>query len=212
LAASGAASVVAPDFFGFGRSDKPVEDSVYTFGFHREFLLRFVDRLDLRNITLVVQDWGGTLGLTLPVDPGFRTRLDRLFVMNTVLPIGEPLGPHFYEWRSLVRNTPDLPVGQWIRDSGADLTERELAAYDAPFPDRTESPNPRQPCGSGPKNGSGARSWPSVPMTPTWTRCTCCANRSEIVWTPLVVAEAGHVLQEWGEPVTRAALRYFGDL
>src|SRR5450432_4042224 len=82
------------DFFGFGRSDKSVQDSTYTFHFHRDFLLRFIEHLALCNITLVIQDWGGTLGLTLPVDLGFRSRLERLFVMNTVLPIGAPLGPH----------------------------------------------------------------------------------------------------------------------
>jgi pimeloyl-ACP methyl ester carboxylesterase len=71
------ARVVAPDLFGFGRSDKPVDDSAYTFHFHRETILRPVEHLALRNITLVVQDWGGTLGLTLPVDAGFRSRLDR---------------------------------------------------------------------------------------------------------------------------------------
>jgi pimeloyl-ACP methyl ester carboxylesterase len=116
------ARVIAPDFFGFGRSDKPVQDSAYTFHFHREFILRLAERIALRHITLVVQDWGGTLGLTLPVDSGFRSNLDRLFVMNTVLPVGKPLGAHFYEWRSLVRNTPDLPVGQWIRDAAPQLT------------------------------------------------------------------------------------------
>ena len=88
------ARVVAPDLLGFGRSDKPVPDSAYTFHFHLNYLLRLVERLGLRHITLVVQDWGGTLGLTLPVDAGFRSRLDRLVVMNTVLPVGEPLGPH----------------------------------------------------------------------------------------------------------------------
>ncbi len=74
------ARVIAPDFFGFGRSDKPVQDSAYTFHFHRDFILRLAERIALRHITLVVQDWGGTLGLTLPVDPGFRSNLDRLFV------------------------------------------------------------------------------------------------------------------------------------
>ncbi len=73
------ARVIAPDFFGFGRSDKPVHDSAYTFHFHREFLLRFLEHVAPSNITLVVQDWGGTLGLTLPVDLGFRARLDRLW-------------------------------------------------------------------------------------------------------------------------------------
>ena len=57
----------APDLFGFGKSDKPADEAFYTFSRHREMLLAFVEKLDLRNITLVVQDWGGLLGLTLPV-------------------------------------------------------------------------------------------------------------------------------------------------
>ncbi len=224
------ARVVAPDFFGFGRSDKPVQDSAYTFHFHREFLLRVVERLALRNIALVVQDWGGTLGLTLPVDPGFRSKLDRLLVMNTVLPVGEPLGPHFYEWRSLVRNTPDLPVGQWMRDSGAQLTDREVAAYDAPFPGR--------------RFQAGARTFPDLAMVEPEMDGVAEARAALRFWTeewsgrsfmaigakdpdvetmqalrnqirgcpePLVVPNAGHFVQEWGEPVARAALRFFGD-
>ena len=65
LAAGG--RVVAPDFFGFGRSDKPVQDDVYTFDFHRASIVRLVEALDLRTVTLVVQDWGGIIGLTLPL-------------------------------------------------------------------------------------------------------------------------------------------------
>ena len=225
------ARVVAPDFFGFGRSDKPVEDAAYTFSFHREFLLRLVERLDLGNITLVVQDWGGTLGLTLPVDRGFRERLKRLFVMNTVLPVGEPLGPHFYEWRAQVRNTPDLPVGQWMRDSGAQLTDREMAAYDAPFPDR--------------RFQAGARVFPDLAMVEPQMDGVAEAQAARRFWSedwagrsfmaigakdpdvgtmhalrgqirdcpePLIFEEAGHFVQEWGEPVARAALRAFGDI
>ena len=60
--------VVVPDFFGFGRSDKPVKEAVYTFDFHRNTLIAFIEHLDLNNITLVCQDWGGILGLTLPMD------------------------------------------------------------------------------------------------------------------------------------------------
>jgi haloalkane dehalogenase len=85
------ARVVAPDFFGFGRSDKPVNDADYTFHFHRDYLVRLIERLDLRNITLVVQDWGGLLGLTLPVDAGMRPRIDRLIAMNTGIAVGEPV-------------------------------------------------------------------------------------------------------------------------
>jgi len=226
------ARVVAPDFFGFGRSDKPVQDSTYTFHFHRMFLLRFVERLDLRNITLVVQDWGGTLGLTLPMDAGFRSRLDRLLVMNTVLPVGEPLGPHCYEWRSLVRNTPGLlPVGQWIRATAPQLTDQEMAAYDAPFPDS--------------RFQAGARTFPDLAMVEPEMDGVAESQEALRFWTeewsgqsfmaigaddpdvdamhalrnqirgcpePLIVAEAGHFVQEWGEPVARAASRSFGDL
>jgi len=225
------ARVVAPDFFGFGRSDKPVLDSTYTFHFHREFLLRFVEHVALRAITLVVQDWGGTLGLTLPVDIGFRSKLDRLFVMNTVLPVGKPLGPHFYEWRSLVRSTPDLPVGQWIRATAPQLTDQETAAYDAPFPDT--------------RFQAGARTFPDLAMVEPEMEGVAEAEAALRFWTeewssqsfmaigakdpdvetmqtlrkqirgcpePLVVPEAGHFVQEWGEIAARAGLRSFGDL
>jgi len=225
------ARVIAPDFFGFGRSDKPLDDAAYTFHFHREFLLRLFEHLGLRHITLVVQDWGGTLGLTLPVDPNFRSNLDRLLVMNTVLPVGKPLGPHYYEWRSLVRKTPDLPVGQVIRQITPQLTDLEMAAYDAPFPDITFK--------------AGVRTFPELAMVAPkmegiaeaeaalrfwkeeWTgqsfmaiggkdadRGTMDTLRSQIRGCPepLVVTEADHFLPEWGEPVARAALRYFGDI
>ena len=74
------ARVVTPDLLGFGRSDKPTRVEDYSFHFHRNMLLRFVERLDLANVTLVVQDWGGMLGLTLPAEPSIRTRLARLIV------------------------------------------------------------------------------------------------------------------------------------
>ena len=93
LAAGG--RVVAPDFFGFGRSDKPAEEAVYTFDFHRNSLLAFVNALDLKNVTLVVQDWGGLLGLTLPME--MPQRFHRLIVMNTGLGTGDfsPKFPRF---------------------------------------------------------------------------------------------------------------------
>lgn len=97
--ASGA-RVVAPDFFGFGRSDKPVEDSVYTTDFHRNYLLRLIERLDLQDITLVLQDWGGLLGLTLPLD--IAPRLSRLIIMNTAFGVGVAPSPGFLAWRDYV--------------------------------------------------------------------------------------------------------------
>lgn len=98
LLASGA-RVVAPDLYGFGRSDKPVDEAWYTFTRHRESLLAFVRHLDLQHVTLVCQDWGGLLGLTLPMaDPA---RYERLIVMNTALATGRvPLGEGFNAWRA----------------------------------------------------------------------------------------------------------------
>jgi pimeloyl-ACP methyl ester carboxylesterase len=79
--------VVAPDFFGFGRSDKPVQDDIYQFGFHRGSLIAFIEQLDLSNIVLVCQDWGGLLGLTLPM--AIPDRISRLLIMNTTLGTGD---------------------------------------------------------------------------------------------------------------------------
>ena len=224
------ARVIAPDLFGFGRSDKPAQDSTYTFHFHRNFLLRFAEHVAARNITLVVQDWGGILGLTLPVDAGFRSKLHRLFVMNTLLPVGKPLGPHFYEWRAQVRKTPDLPVGQAIRSITPQLTDQEMAAYDAPFPDSSFKTGARmfpelvmvEPGMEGVAESEAAlRFWreewagqsfmaigakhPDAPTMHTLRRqIRGCPE-------PLVLSEAGHFVPEWGEPVARAALRSFGD-
>lgn len=87
--------VIAPDFFGFGRSDKPADDAIYTFDFHRNSLIAFIRALDLTDITLVVQDWGGLLGLTLPME--MPERFARLIVMNTILPTGDvPLTKGFF--------------------------------------------------------------------------------------------------------------------
>lgn len=97
---------VAPDMFGFGRSDKPLDDETYTCHFHRNSLLEFVERLDLNNICLVVQDWGGLLGLTLPMES--PSRFSRLLVMNTALPAGESAGKGFSGWREYNRAQPDL--------------------------------------------------------------------------------------------------------
>jgi len=225
------ARVIAPDLFGFGRSDKPVHDSNYTFHFHRNFLLRFVEHVAARNITLVVQDWGGILGLTLPVDHGFRSKLHRLFVMNTLLLVGKPLGPHFYEWRSQVRKIPDLPVGQAIRSITPQLTDPEVAAYDAPFPDLRFKVGARmfpelamvEPGMEGVAESEAAlrfwrEEWAGQSFMAIGAKhpdaATMHGLRSEIRGCPepLVLSEAGHFVPEWGEPVARAALRSFGDL
>ena len=135
--------VVAPDLIGFGKSDKPDDDTFYRFEMHRNMLLRFIDQLELNRINLVCQDWGGLLGLTLPMD---REDLFKgLLVMNTALGTGDiPLGDGFTEWRSFVKSQPDLNVGALMKRSIPMLSEEEVAAYAAPFPDHTYKAGVRQ--------------------------------------------------------------------
>ncbi|MEO7402274.1 MAG: haloalkane dehalogenase [Burkholderiales bacterium] len=133
FAASGA-RVIAPDLFGFGRSDKPADETFYTFDMHRRMLIAFIETLDLRNITLVVQDWGGLLGLTLPL--AAPSRFTRLLAMNTMLGTGDaPLSGGFIAWRAWANANPDLPVGKLMRRTCPHFTDAEVAAYEAPFPD-----------------------------------------------------------------------------
>ncbi len=126
--------VVAPDFVGFGKSDKVVDDRIYTFNFHRKMLIELIERLDLRNIILVCQDWGGLLGLTLPL--AFPERFAGLLVMNTTLGTGDaPLTQGFLDWRAWAAKNPDMPVGKLMSRTCPHLSPDEIAAYDSPFPD-----------------------------------------------------------------------------
>src|SRR5271163_73725 len=139
--------VLAPDFFGFGRSDKPADEAVYTFDFHREVLLAFVRRHRLQGATLICQDWGGLLGLTLPMDlPG---SFARLIVMNTTLATGDvPLSDGFVAWRAFNNSHPDMDIASLMKRAVPGLSAAEAAAYAAPFP----TPATRPACPSPTKN------------------------------------------------------------
>lgn len=127
--------VVAPDLFGFGRSDKPKHVSAHRFLWHRSVLLELIERLDLQRVVLVVQDWGGILGLTLPM--AMPERFDGLLVMNTMLATGDaPLSPGFLAWRDMCARNPDFGVGRLLRRGNPHLSDEACLAYDAPFPDR----------------------------------------------------------------------------
>lgn len=134
---SKAGRVIAPDLLGFGKSDKPTERSDYSFSMHLESLRQFVEQLDLSRVTLVCQDWGGLLGLTLATQ--LADRFARLVIMNTFLPTGEEKpSAGFLAWRAFAERIDDMDIGRIIQ--GATVTEVPddvLAAYDAPFPDRT---------------------------------------------------------------------------
>ncbi|MEM6252267.1 MAG: haloalkane dehalogenase [Cyanobacteria bacterium P01_D01_bin.156] len=134
--------VIAPDLLGFGRSDKPVNEDVYTFDFHREYLLRFIEALDLQHITLVCQDWGGVLGLTLP--QAMSERFKRLLIMNTGIMTGEVSGEAFFEWKSLIDSDPDVPIFEVIKRHAPGISDAEAQAYEAPFPNKDYKAGARQ--------------------------------------------------------------------
>jgi pimeloyl-ACP methyl ester carboxylesterase len=228
---------VAVDMFGFGRSDKPVDDGAYTYHFHRNALLAFVEELDLRNVCLVVQDWGGLLGLTLPM--AAPQRYTRLIVMNTGLPAGEEAGEGFSAWRQFNRSQPDLDVAGLMKRATPVLSDAEAAAYAAPFPDKSYK--------------GGVRRFPELVMlkekgaadlTPLSKEGVETSLRARKFWSeewtgvsfmaigmadpvlgapamhalrkiirncpdPVEIAEAGHFVQEWGAPIAEAALARF---
>ena len=129
------ARVIAPDLLGFGKSDKPTSEDTYTFKFHRDYLVALIERLDLKNITLVCQDWGGLLGLTLPIE--FPERFKRLLIMNTALMMG-PVenNPAFEAWKAYIAGQENIELAGFMRQHAPVLSEAEAAAYAAPFPTR----------------------------------------------------------------------------
>ena len=127
--------VVAPDLIGFGKSDKLKKDDAHNFSWHREVLLQFIERLDLQRVVLVVQDWGGLLGLTLPMEA--PERYQGLLVMNTTLATGEvPLSPGFLAWRDMCAKNPEFDVARLFARGNPQMSAEECAAYNAPFPDK----------------------------------------------------------------------------
>ena len=125
---------VAPDLVGFGRSDKPAERTDYTYARHVEWMLAVIESLDLRNITLVCQDWGGLIGLRLAAE--HPDRFARIVAANTFLPTGDmPLGDAFHQWREYSQTTPEFKIGSIVNGGCVtDLPAEIVAAYDAPFP------------------------------------------------------------------------------
>jgi haloalkane dehalogenase len=127
---------VAPDLVGFGRSDKPAELADYTYARHVEWMREaLLDRLDLRGVTLVCQDWGGLIGLRLVGE--HPDRFSRVVAANTGLPTGDrPTSDAFLAWQKYSQETPDFHVGGIIKGGcQSELSADVVAAYDAPFPD-----------------------------------------------------------------------------
>jgi len=219
--------VVAPDLIGFGRSDKPADEAAHSFDFHRDMLLDFVERQGLKNILLVCQDWGGIFGLTLPM--AMPDRFTRLLVMNTGLGMGE-LTEGFRQWRSYSNSQSDLAVGKLFKRGKPEMSDAEVAAYDAPYPDASYKAAVRAfpnlvPDGADAPGAAISREAATF-WRERWTGDSFMAIGMQdpvlgppaMRWlhkiirncpAPLEVPAAGHFVQEWGGPIAKAALTHF---
>lgn len=144
--------VIAPDLIGFGRSDKPARRTDYTYERHVDWMSQWLTDLDLKDVTLFCQDWGGLIGLRLVA--AFPDRFAGVVAGNTFLPVGGGMSDGFRAWLEFSQNVPQMPIGVIVNGgSGRDLLPGEIAAYDAPFPDESYK--------------EGARQFPAlVPVTP----------------------------------------------
>jgi haloalkane dehalogenase len=131
---AGIARVVAPDYFGFGRSDKPTRIEDYSYDFHCGAIARLAEELDLRDATVVVQDWGGPIGLRLAVEQ--PDRVARLVILNTGIGAGRAPSEEWLRFREFVRRVgTDLVPGQLVRISCVSEIPDDVAeGYNAPFP------------------------------------------------------------------------------
>jgi haloalkane dehalogenase len=170
--------VIAPDLVGFGRSDKPSSRTDYTYQRHMDWVVAFLEALDLQAITLVCQDWGGLLGLRLAAE--HEGRFARIVAANTFLPTGDQHMPDaFFAWQRYSQEAPELPVGQIVaRGCERPVSAEVVAAYDAPFPAEPYKEGARQ-------FPLLVPSRPDDPATP--------ANR-----------KAWEVLMRWGKPFLTA--------
>lgn len=133
VAASGLRAV-APDLVGFGRSDKPARRADYSYARHVAWMRRWIEQLDLQNITLACQDWGSLIGLRLVAE--MPDRFNGVVLSNGGLPAGQPAPRAFAIWRAFSKYSPLFPIGRIVKaGTRRGLSEAEVAAYDAPFPD-----------------------------------------------------------------------------
>jgi haloalkane dehalogenase len=135
---------VAPDLIGFGRSDKPARRTDYTYQRHVDWMAAWLDAVDLRDATLVGQDWGGLIGLRLLAE--HTDRFARAVAANTFLPTGDRHpGKAFLAWQKFSQETPEFTVGKIVNGGcTTDLAPEVIAAYDAPFPDESYKEGARQ--------------------------------------------------------------------
>jgi tRNA(adenine34) deaminase len=221
--------VVAPDMPGFGKSDKPKKESQHRFGWHRQVLLDLVERLDLQRVILVVQDWGGILGLTLPMAAPERYR--GLLLMNTTLATGqEPLSPGFLAWRQWCASQPQFDIARLFLRGNPQMTPAQAQAYAAPFPDAGHRAAlrafpQRVPAAIDDEGAAEARQaqvffqgdWQGQSLMAIGTQDPVLGEpvmRSLQQFIagcpePLLLPQAGHFVQEHGQQIAEAAVRHF---
>jgi pimeloyl-ACP methyl ester carboxylesterase len=219
--------VVAPDMPGFGKSDKPTASNQHTFSWHRQLLLEFVEELDLEQVNLVVQDWGGLLGLTLPM--ASPTRYRGLLVMNTYFATAEePLPEGFLQWRTMCRDKPDFSIARLLARGNPQMSAAESAAYDAPFPSQEfraatrafPEMVPERPDADGvtvsrqaalfwAKEWSGRSMMAVGAQDPVFTPAAMERLRQRIRGCPppMMIPQGGHFVQEQGEAIAVEALK-----
>jgi haloalkane dehalogenase len=134
---------IAPDYAGFGRSDKPTDVGWYSYDRHVELMAKLLEELDLRDATAVVHDWGGPIGLRLAVE--HPDRFSRIVVMDTGPFTGhQRMSEAWLAFRDFVRDNADVPVGMLVRGGcKEDPGEAVVAAYDAPYPNAESKAGPR---------------------------------------------------------------------
>jgi haloalkane dehalogenase len=222
---------IAPDLVGFGRSDKPREVADHSYAKHVEWMRAFAfDALDLHDVTLVGQDWGGLIGLRLAAEQ--PRRFKRIVAANTGLPTGDVNMPEiWHRFRIAVQAADELDIGRFVASGCVrGLSEAARAAYDAPFPDETYKAGPRAMPGlvpyrpDDPASDANRAAWhrlaasttpmlvafsDSDPITgamgPILQRTMVGAHGREHP----VIANAGHFLQEDAGPELAAAILTF---
>ena len=187
--------VIAPDLIGFGKSDKPTRIDDYTYQSHMDWMLAFIEKMDLTNITLVCQDWGSLIGLRLAAEN--PSRFKAIVVGNGMLPTGDQQAPAaFRMWKNFALHSPWFPIARIVEfGSFKSLSKDERRAYDAPFPTS--------------KYKIGTRAFPRLVPTDTNNPATE-ANRA-----------AWKALEKWdkpflttfsnGDPITKGGDQYMRD-